>query len=332
MPSEGRPPSRGVVCLGNDAVLDWTIAFCESVHRHDPDLPVTLIPFDDRVERTAAVLDRHGYSLYAGPMLARMDTLGERYFPGGGPVKCHIMRKFCAWDVYDEFLYLDSDIVTLTSLKPYFSMFESSGADFVHFATDMEQVYLPGPLRDRMVAENGAAGFNSGVFMGRRGDLAAEEIERRAEEAKSLRDEFVDNLEQTLINFCVDTADLRQADATELGDDPVVAGALMRLVGRGDDLVLDDRRVPYSGRSVSMIHWGGYAISPLMPYRKIFLRYRLAKSDPPRRRRYRIEAWLRQGQEMSPRHTYHTLRNLPYRLRGWLSARGLARWHGSGGR
>jgi hypothetical protein len=329
MASDGTTPSHGVVCLGNDAVLDWTIAFCESVHQHDPELPLTLIPFDDRIGKTRAVLDRYGYGIYEGPMLAAMDAVGANYFPDGGHVKRHVMRKFCAWDIYDEFLYLDCDIVVVASLAPYFPMLANSGADFVHFATDIVQVYREGPLRARMVGAHGAAGFNSGAFMGRRGDLTAEEISRRADETSSLRPEFVDNLEQTLINYCVDVSDMRQLDATEVPDVPVVAGALMRLVNRGGRLILDDRRVRYSGRPVSAIHWAGYGMGPLMPYRKNFLQYRLAGTKRRLRRRYQLDAWAKEAAQMTPRHTYHSLRGAPYRLRGWLSARGLAEWRGS---
>lgn len=331
MASEGTRPSRGVVCLGNDAVLDWTIALCASVHRHDPELPLTLVPFDDSIERTSAVLRHYGYDLYEGPMLDRMDRLGERYFPGEGTIKPHIMRKFCAWDVYDEFLYLDCDIVVLRSLLPYLEAFGADPARFVHFATDMVQVYRPGPLRERMVAEHDSVGFNSGVFMGRRGDLTTATIEARAVEAELLRGEFVDNLEQTLINYCVDRDGLAKADANDLVENLAVAGALMRLTGKGDDLTLDDRRVPYSGRKVSLVHWAGYGSGPLMPYRDAFLRYRLALSGPATRRRYLVEAWLDQFATLTPRNVYWSIRILPYRLRGWLSARGLAAWHGSQG-
>src|SRR5262245_16881508 len=127
MASDGDPPSHGVVCLGNDAVVEWTIAFCESVHRHNPGLPVALIPFDGNCEQTRAVLDRYGYELFDDPMLAAMDALGAEYFPEGG-LKTHIMRKFCAWKSYESFLYLDTDIVVLRSLEPYFAAFERSGA------------------------------------------------------------------------------------------------------------------------------------------------------------------------------------------------------------
>ncbi len=328
MASDGASPSHGVVCLGNDAVVEWTIAFCASVHRHDPDLPVTLIPFDGNCEQTKAVLDRYGYAMLESPMLAEMDALGERYFPGGG-LKTHIMRKFCAWQVYDNFLYLDNDIVVLRSLQPYFEAFERSDADFVHFATDMVQVYRPGELRERMIAEHGAEGFNSGAFMGRARQLDGAKVTAIAAEAEALRDDFVDNLEQTLINYCVDVSGIRTADANDLVGDLAVAGALMRLTGSGDDLTLDDRRVPYSGRKVTMIHWAGYSLNILMPYRRAWLRYRLDGLPARQRWRYTVQLALSGAAMLKPRFLYHVLRALPYRLRGWLSARGLARWHGS---
>jgi hypothetical protein len=328
MASDGSPPSHGVVCLGNDAVVEWTIAFCESVHRHNPGLPVTLIPFDGNCAQTKAVLDRYGYDLLDDPMLAEMDALGSEYFPEGG-LKTHIMRKFCAWKSYESFLYLDTDIVVLRSLEPYFEAFERSGADFVHFATDMVQVYRPGPLRERMVAEHASDGFNSGAFMGRAGALDGAKVNAIAAETGPLRPEFVDNLEQTLINYCVDVTDMRKADANDLVDDLAVAGALMRMTGSGDDLTLADRRVPYSGRKVTMIHWAGYSLNLLMPYRSTFLRYRLAGLPAGRRRRYTFDLALSGAAMLKPRFLYHVLRALPYRLRGWLSARGLAKWHGS---
>ena len=50
------------------------IAFCESIHRHNPEPPVTLIPFDGNCEQTKAALDRFGYHLPDDPMLAEMDA------------------------------------------------------------------------------------------------------------------------------------------------------------------------------------------------------------------------------------------------------------------
>ncbi len=190
----------------------------------------------------------------------------------------------------------------LRPLDPYFEAFERADADFVHFATDMVQVYQPGPLRERMIAEHDVAGFSSGTFRGRGGQLDGAKVRAIAATTGPLRSEFVDNLEQTLINYCVDVSGLHKADANDLVDDLAVAGALMRLTGSGDDLKLADRRVPYSGRNVSMIHWAGYSLSSLMPYRRTFLRYRLAGLDGRQRLRYRIDQVL-----SGPRHAAATL-------------------------
>lgn len=330
MGAEPERGDRGAVCLGNDAVIDWVIAFCASLHEHEPDLPLTLIPFDQEIGETRAVLDRYGYGLYEGPMLEQMDDLGRGYWPGE-QFRPHIMRKFCSWDTYDTFLFMDTDIVVLSRLDAYFKAMGASGADFMHFATDMVQVYRPGPLRERMLAEHDSAGFNSGVFMGRRGQLTTDQLESRAAETSGLRLEFVDNLEQTFINYCIDVSDACKVDANDLVPDLAVAGALMRLVKRGTDFVLSDRRVAYSGRQVSMIHWAGYAITPLMPYRRTFLRYRLSGASRGARWRYSLKAAASLAKGMSPRFVYQVLRGVPYGLRSWLSARGLVEWRGSRG-
>jgi hypothetical protein len=321
--------ARGAVCLGNDAVIDWLIAFCASFCRHNPDLPLTLIPFDEQIERSRELITDYGYTVFAGPSLEQMDRLGDAYFPGD-PIKLHTMRKFCAWESYRTFLYLDADVVVLRSLQPYFDALDSSGADFMHFATDMSQVYRPGPLLERMLSEHDSAGFNSGVFIGRRGQLTTERVVALADSVADLRPQFVDNLEQTFINYCVDVTDLRKADANEELDSMAVAGALMRIVGSGDDFVLEDRRVPYSGRPVSLIHWAGYFLNPLMAYRRTFLRYRLAGASRGERWRYHRRAVAESLRTLSPRHVYHLLRGAPFRLRSWLSARGVVGWRGTG--
>lgn len=330
MRAERERGDRGAVCLGNDAVIDWVIAFCASLHEHDPDLPLTLIPFDEEIGETRAVLDRYGYGLYEGPMLGQMDDLGRGYWPGE-QFRPHIMRKFCSWDTYDTFLFMDTDIVVLSGLDAYFEAMEASDADFMHFATDIVQVYKPGPLREQMLAEHQSAGFNSGVYMGRRGHLTTSRLNSLTASAAGQRPQFVDNLEQTLMNYCVDVTDLRKADANQLVEDLAVAGALMRVVDREGNPVLDDRRVPYSGRRVSMIHWAGYQIGPRMPYRRIFLRYRLPGASRRTRWRYTATQWWELARSMSPKLMYQILRGTPYQARSWLAARGLVRWHGSRG-
>ena len=190
-----------------------------------------------------------------------MDELGRRSWPGQ-EMAPHTMRKLCAfWGPYPPFVFLDADIVVLCSLAPYFAAFGDRAADFMYFSTDVANVYRPGEVRDRMVCEYATGGFNSGAFMGRRGRLSPQRVSERAAAAQPVRDGFVDNLEQSFINFCVDTTPVSKIHAHEVVTDLVVAGSLMRLVRDGEDVVLADRRVPESARRVSMIHGAGHGLA-----------------------------------------------------------------------
>jgi hypothetical protein len=322
MGSRGR---HGVVSLGNDVVIEWVNAFCESLHRNSPGVPLIMIPFDERIAETRRVVESYGYEMLDGPGPAQIDEIFTPWFSGNS-FKAHYMRKFCAWETFDTFLFADADVVFLRDLSSYFDAYAESDAEFVHFATDMERVYLPGELRERMVAEHNASGFNSGVFMSSRGVFTAERLREITEIAAPDRAQLSDLLDQGLMNYAVDVSDLRVADANELVPDVAVAGALMRIVPSGDGYVLSDKRVPQSGRGVSILHWAGYKPQPTMAYRRLFLRYRLPGASPVQRALFDLRGVGKMARKTTPQTLWLRLSWVPYRLRSWLSARGLARW------
>jgi hypothetical protein len=319
-------PSTGVICLANDRVLEHLIALCRSLRKHDPELSMTVVPFDNRLDCTRAVVADFGYDMFDGLSLAEMDRVGSRYWPDGTGMP-HIMRKFCAfWAAYQTFLFLDADIVVLCSLKPYFDAFERSKGDFMYFATDVANVYRPGPVRERFVRDYATAGFNSGTFLSRRGALSLPQVARLVDESAAVRSGFVDNLEQSFLNFSVDTARLSKINASDAVRELVCAGALMRIRRGGGAFRLADARMAETGRDVSMIHWAGYRCSPFMPYRTVFLDYRLG--DVPRfvRMRFELSAVMRVVRETTLRQAYHTLRRTPFHVKNWLAARGYVSW------
>jgi len=318
--------ATGVVCLANDRMLEHLIALCSSLRKHDPDLSVTVLPFDDRLDSTRAVVADFGYTMFDGPSLAEMDAAGSRYWADGTGMP-HIMRKFCAfWTAYQTFLFLDADIVVLCSLQPYFDAFERSKADFMYFATDVANVYLPGPVRERFVRDYATAGFNSGAFLSRRDAFSPPQVARLVDESASVRSGFVDNLEQSFLNFSVDTARLSKVNASDAVRELVGAGALMRIRRDGEAFRLADARMAESGRDVSMIHWAGYRCSPFMPYRGVFLDYRLGDAPRFARVRFELSAVMRIVRETTLRQTYHILRRTPFHVKNFLAARGYVSW------
>ena len=319
-------PEEGIICLANDGVVEALRALCRSIRVHDPGRHVTVIPFDDQLAQTRDVLDAFGFDLFQDESLARMEALGHRYWPDGA-LPPHVMKKFCAfWGPYERFLFLDADIVLLRSAEPYFAAFRDSGADFMYFRPDIENVYRPGPVRETMIEQYGTAAFNSGTFLGRRGALTPERVEELEREARPLRHGFVDNLEQTFANFCVDAAGLRKIDGQTVPY--AVAGALMRVRREGADWVMRDARVPEEmGRPVGIMHWAGYATGPYMPYRRMFLDYRLPDTPATGKLAYQAASMWRTARAAGLRHMLSTVRRRwTFNARNWLAARGYIRW------
>ena len=71
----------GVYFLANDHVLNWSIAFFESLRTHEPDMRLVMIPFDVRIEKIAALRDRYHFEIFDHPSLKALDELGRSFFP-----------------------------------------------------------------------------------------------------------------------------------------------------------------------------------------------------------------------------------------------------------
>jgi hypothetical protein len=318
--------SEGVICLANDAVVDGLIALCESIHRHDPGLPLTVVPFNDSIAATREVVAAYGYDVLDDSSIAAMDLIGAKYWPAFEH-RGRAMRKFCAFcGPYERFFFLDSDIVILTSLAPYFEAFRVADIDFMWFSPDLNKVYHPGPVRDEMVSRYGTAAFNSGQFLGRRGVLTPTILQGLVETARPYRYGFVDILEQSFINYAIDVSDVSKAAGRDLVPDLAVAAAAMRLRNTGGKLMLDDPRTPDSGRQVSLIHWSGYKTVPLMPYRKTWLSYRLAGKSRGEQARYRVAAVVAAVRRISWKTPVRLARRARLRGRNILASRGYIAW------
>jgi hypothetical protein len=262
----------GAFTLANDAVADSALALFESLERFAPGLPLRVIPYDDRQDLLAPIVRGFGHAYFDSPEVEALHRLGESYYPQQ-EFAARGFRKLAAFDgPFERFLFVDSDVVALSPLAPLFDAITSARADLVHFDTDLDQVYRPGPLRARMVAR-GACGFNAGLFAGRWGVLTPESL---ASSLRSLepdwRAQLVPNAEQPFLNYHADLAGLRVRAAHELLPDrcstcwPAVGqiewdGAAYRLraSGRWDE-----------GWQMFFAHWAGFPLGSGMPNRALF--------------------------------------------------------------
>lgn len=278
----GRPPADagwGAYCLANDAVLDWTLALLESLRRFAPRLELRVIPFDDRQERLGPELERRGHAYWHDAEVERLDRLGRRFYPGD-EFAARGFRKLAAFSgPFERFLFLDSDVLVLAPLDELGAAFAASGGDVLHFDTDVEQVYRPGPLRDEIVARGRGRGFNAGLFGGRRGVLDSGRLERAlADLDDRWAERLVPNAEQPFFNLFADRAGLELRAAHELVPD--VCSTCWPSVGRlefdGAAYRLRDSGRWDEGWRFLLAHWAGHKLSPAMPNRALWESFRAA--------------------------------------------------------
>jgi len=209
----------GIFTLGNDAVFDWLLGFVESLRHYEPTIPLRLIPFDDRLDRTRELLRFYDADIYSPPTLEAWDRVGETFYPGQ-PFHARGFRKLAAFGgPFERFLYCDSDVAVLSPLGELCRAAERSAAELIHFDTDVEQVYRPGAFRDQLLSQGLATGFNCGIFGGRLGTLTLAQFEKLADEwALRWPEHLVANAEQPFVNLIADLERVRRVGQWELLD------------------------------------------------------------------------------------------------------------------
>ena len=274
---------RGVYTLANDRVYDWLVAFLESFRAQDPDLPLRVIPFDERIDRVAGISKRYDFEILRLPEYEELEQIGRAFHPNDR-MWAHAYRKLAVfWGPFEKFAFFDSDIVLLEPLSELFDRAEGSAADFICGDIDMDRCFLPGRLRDELVASGHVTGFNTGFFVSRQNALSLEGLRRLAARGLEVRDGFAPAYgEQPFINWCVDAAGMEVLPYHELMPDVCLSTWAQRTPIRRVDGVwrLLDTSAPDAGRRMPWLHWAGSGLDLRMPNVGIFLRHRLAHASP----------------------------------------------------
>ena len=146
VPPENPAPSPankrvGVAILANDGIYDWLLPFLESFREHNPSLPTYLIPFDNRMARTARAARAYDVTLVTDD-LAPIDRLAWHVYPFFFERFRRRLRKFhCLALPLDEVLYIDVDTIALRDFTPLFGHVRPGEADFIIASTSPGWVY-----------------------------------------------------------------------------------------------------------------------------------------------------------------------------------------------
>jgi hypothetical protein len=189
----------GICTLANDAVYDQLVALLNSIEAvQGKDIPVCVYPYNDRVEKITAEIDRRSnVQLYKD--LASMQRWDD-FFKAVWDAHPHAhqrrlekgfvpyyrfghQRYFCAFDgPFDRFVYLDADTLLMNRVEPIFEKLEDHDIVVYDFQyKDPGHVYdLTSPkLTEFFTPERLASEiFCSGLFASRKNLYSPEQLNR----------------------------------------------------------------------------------------------------------------------------------------------------------
>jgi hypothetical protein len=256
---------RGVYFLANDHVYDLAVAFLNSFRRHNPAMPLCLIPFRSDIARLKSLAPIFHFNIYDDDdYLAECDAISEQFH--GRVVGQY--RKLAIWNgAFDEFIFIDVDTVVLHSLDFAFEFL--SDYEFVVSISDipflLDWVWKDvADLVDKLDARQIGYAANTGFIVSTRGMLGRDEVRSKVDAAVALRDNM--NLhcyEQPFFNYLIITSGKRYSSLVDIKlrrnrpDIPEEAWAGMQYDGvtlRDGYVYLNDDPDP---ANFAFVHWNG---------------------------------------------------------------------------
>jgi len=279
--------SRGIYITANDKVTDHAIALINSIRVHDLDTPIVLIPYDDNYHQVAEILkERYGVRVYED--LEFIDRLSNRLheiFGGDFFARPNQFRKQACWfGEFDEFLYIDTDIVVFEKLIDnlnYFSQYDFLSCDYQHLG-GINNVFTPKVIEDRIFTQNELKDiFNGGFWASKKGFISEQDLYDTFSECAA-HPEYFDfsqkTSDQPIINYMILKRIARRFNIVRRPK-----SAPGNWAGSSHFLVDGDRLIdPTVDQPLQYLHWAGIRIQPGCPYWQIWEHYRyLHEPKPP---------------------------------------------------
>ena len=156
------PPNAGIAIIANDKVMHWLLPFLESWKATNAHLPIYLIPYDDKIEKTRQVADIYGVH-FSDIDCRELDALSRKLYPFSLGKRFRLRKLLSLALPLDEVLYLDVDIILFRDFAPLLGHLEPGKVDFIVITKTNEYVYNRKHLDYDYLRD--AATFNDGFFI-----------------------------------------------------------------------------------------------------------------------------------------------------------------------
>jgi len=270
--------SRGVYFLTNDKMYDFTIAFLNSFRKHNPEVSLCMIPYNDEYETIAALKDVYKFTVFPNSLLLTECTqlslqLHEH--------ERNEYRKLAMWEgMFDEFIYIDVDTVVLDDVSFVFDYLSDYWyvAGTSNLPVSRQYVWLDDVEHTNLLnAEQIAYSANTGFIASKKGLMDLDYIKKKMPAARQLEDfmQFM-CLEQPFLNFLVVTSGRSYTSLTLLAREEKARKVMIEYWG-GDTYgkIRNGKIYLNTAQPVLFIHWAGiWRLRDQMPNKKIWDYYR----------------------------------------------------------
>lgn len=258
------PWRRGVYIVGNDVVMENVKALVNSIRYYDESVEVCLIPYDDNYSAVLEHVESNGGFLFPdGGVLSDVRGLSDAAYKGTDwnhirDKRNRLVNLACWFGPFDDFAYMDADIVVFRPMSDLLSYLDIRGADFVSYDRTYEKNGLrwifSEEVRKEIPGQRLVKIFNSGFWMSRKGLFVFEDLKRMVEEI-GVHPEYCDYesgvVVQPVINWVVLSLVEKIDNLCMSRGFPEPWAGIRGMKEEGNGLV--DR----NGKKLDFLHWAG---------------------------------------------------------------------------
>lgn len=278
--------SRGIYITANDKVADHAIALLNSIRAYDTETPVVLIPYDENYHEVASILkSRFNVTVYKDlEFIDRLSkrlhsTFGEKFFARPNQFR----KQACWFGEFDEFLYIDTDIVVFEKIidnLDHFDTYDFLSCDYQHRG-GIKNVFSQTVINENVFSTNELQDiFNGGWWASKKGLISEQDIYETFAECAA-HPQYFDFTQKTsdqpIINYMILKRIQKRFNLVNLDDKVPGSWAGSTHFIRQGNVLVD----PSSDRPLQYLHWAGVRIEPGCVYWDIWAHYRYLGETMP---------------------------------------------------
>ncbi|NET89575.1 MAG: methionine synthase [Kamptonema sp. SIO1D9] len=278
---------RGIYITANDKVTENAIALLNSIRHYDPETAIVLIPYDDNYQNLAQLLATdYGVKVYEDlDFIERLsqklyDIFGKDFFARPNQFR----KQACWFGDFDEFLYIDTDIVVFEKIIDnlnYFYEYDFLCCDY-QYSGGIKNVFTEQIIADNVISENEIQDIFNGGFWASKKNLISEQDLYDTFAECAAHPEYFDfsqkTSDQPIINYMILKRIKNRFNIVRRPGKAPGSWAGSKHFQQQGNILID----PNVDRPLQYLHWAGIRIEPGCPYWDIWKHYRyLGDPNPP---------------------------------------------------